>query len=256
MSGNMQGKAALVTGGSTGIGRATTLLFARNGAKVIVADINVEQGQETVDMVERSGGEATFIKTDVSKDADVQELIKKAVETYSRLDYAYNNAGILYRGPDASTIGCSEKDWDHLMSTNLKGVWLCMKDVTPQMIKQGARAIVNTSSIAGLVALPDSAAYNASKHGVTGITKAAAIENARKGVRINAVCPAFIKTAMVSKPTGRDDDPLKILLDNNMPLGRMGEPEEVAEAVVWLCSDAASFITGHALPVDGGWVAR
>jgi len=256
MTGNMQGKTALITGGSTGIGRSTAMAFARNGAKVVIADINAEQGQETVDIVKKSGGEAAFVKTDVSKDLEVQALIKKTVEIFGRLDYAHNNAGIMYRGSDANTTGCSEKDWDHLMSINLKGVWLCMKYEIPQMIKQGSGAIVNTSSIAGLVALPDSMAYNASKHGVTGLTKAAAIENARKGIRINAVCPAFIKTAMVSKPTGKEDDPLKILLDNNMPLGRMGEPEEVAEAVVWLCSDAASFITGHALPVDGGWVAR
>jgi NAD(P)-dependent dehydrogenase (short-subunit alcohol dehydrogenase family) len=237
MSGKLEGKTALITGGSTGIGRATAMLFARKGAKVVIADINTEQGQEAVDIIEKSGGEAIFVNTDVSKDLEVQALIKKTVETLGRLDYAHNNAGIMYRGPDANTTGCSEKDWDHLMSINLKGVWLCMKYEIPQMIKQGSGAIVNTSSIAGLVALPDSMAYNASKHGVTGLTKAAAIENARKGIRINAV-------------------PLKILLDNNMPLGRMGEPEEVAEAVVWLCSDAASFITGHALPVDGGWVAR
>ena len=155
MTGNVQGKIALVTGGSSGIGRATAIVFARNGAKVVVADINTGEGQETVDMVIKAGGEATFVKTDVSKDQDVQAMIKKAVETYGRLDYAHNNAGILYRGPEANTTGCSEKDWDHLMGINLKGVWLCMKYEIPQMIKQGSGAIVNTSSIAGLVALPD-----------------------------------------------------------------------------------------------------
>lgn len=249
------GKVALVTGASTGIGRASATIFARNGAKVVVADVNVAGAQETVDIINKFG-EAVFIKTDVSKAAEVEALVNKTVETFGRLDCAHNNAGILFQGPDANTTECTEEAWDRLTSINLKGVWLCMKYEIRQMLKQGAGgAIVNTSSIGGLVGLKDSIAYNASKHGVSGLTRSAALEYARNGIRINAVCPAFIKTPMLS-PHGEDFSRLDNLVNNDIPMGRMGEPEEVAEAAVWLCTDAASFITGHPLPVDGGWMAR
>jgi len=253
MENTFKGKVALVTGGSAGIGRATSTLFAKKGAKVVVADLDSDGGKKTVEIINNSGGDSTFVKTDVSKSTDVQSLVNKIVETYGRLDFGFNNAGILFRGPEASAAQCPEEEWDRVISINLRGVWLCLKYELQQMLKQGGGAIVNTSSIAGLVALPDSAAYNASKHGVAGITKAAAIENAKAGIRVNCVCPAFIQTAMIGSA---DTDHLKNIIETNLPMGRTGEPEEVAEAVVWLCSDSASFITGHALPVDGGWVAR
>jgi NAD(P)-dependent dehydrogenase (short-subunit alcohol dehydrogenase family) len=256
MVSTLKGKVALVTGASTGIGRSSASIFARNGAKVVVADVNIEGAQETVDIIKNFGGEAIFIKTDVSKAQEVAALINKTIEKFGRLDCAHNNAGILFHGPESNTANCTEEEWDRLTSINYKGVWLCMKYEIIQMLKQGSGgAIVNTSSIAGLVGLKDSIAYNAAKHGVMGLTRAAALEYARDGIRINAVCPAFIKTPMLS-PTGEDFGYLDDLVENNIPLGRLGEPDEVGEAAVWLCSDAASFITGHGLPVDGGWVAR
>ena len=257
MVGTLEGRVALVTGGSSGIGRASAIAFARNGAKVVVADINVEGGQETERIIKQAGGDAIFIKTDVSKAAEVASMIDKTIEKYGRLDCAHNNAGILIRGINAQTTKCTEEDWDRVISINLKGVWLCMKYEIPQMLKQGAGAIVNTSSIAGLVALENSVAYNASKHGVVGLTRAAALEYAKGGIRVNAVCPGFVSTPMLEQNT--DEAEAQALVERlkiEMPLGRKGTPEEVAEAVVWLCSDAASFITGHALAVDGGWVAK
>lgn len=256
MVGTLEGKVALVTGGSSGIGRASAIAFARNGAKVIVADINVEGGQATERIIKQAGGDAVFIKTDVSKAFEVAAMINKAIEKYGRLDCAHNNAGILIRGINAQTTECTEEDWDRVMSINLKGVWLCMKYEIPQMLKQGSGAIVNTSSIAGLVALENSVAYNASKHGVVGLTRAAALEYAKGGVRINAVCPGFISTPMLERQTESEAQALAERIKMNMPMARKGTPEEVAEAVVWLCSDAASFITGHTLAVDGGWVAK
>ncbi len=252
----LEGKVALVTGGSSGIGRATAIAFVRNGAKVVMADIDVEGGQETGRMIKQSGGDAIFIKTDVSKASEVIAMIDKTIATYGHLDCAYNNAGILYRGPSQQTSECTEEDWDRLMSINLKGLWLCMKYEIRQMLKQGSGAIVNTSSIAGIVALRDSVAYNASKHGVTGLTRAAALEYAKSGIRVNAVCPGFIKTPMTEPPSESAAKAFAERMDRDMPMGRMGTPEEVAEAVVWLCSDAASFITGHPLAVDGGWMAQ
>lgn len=256
MANRFQEKVALVTGGSSGIGRATSIAFAALGAKVTVADIDSKGGQYTVDTIKNRGGDAIFIKTDVSKESEVRALIDQVVLHYNRLDCAFNNAGILVRGPNAQTILCSEEDWDKVIDTNLKGVWLCMKYEIPQMVKQGSGAIVNTSSIAGLVAMENSLAYNASKHGVIGITRAAALEYAKNGVRINAVCPGFIRTPMLedSLTSKEEADALTERLKVTMPMGRRGTPDEIAEAVVWLCSDAASFITGHPLAVDGGWV--
>jgi NAD(P)-dependent dehydrogenase (short-subunit alcohol dehydrogenase family) len=251
------GKVALVTGAGSGIGRASAMAFARNGARVVVADISSESGQQTEKMIKKTGGDALYIKTDVSKSSDVAAMVNRAIEKYGRLDYAHNNAGILIRGPDADTVHHSEEDWDRVIDINLKGVWLCMKYEIPQMLKMGKGAIVNTSSIAGLVALAQSLAYNASKHGVIGLTRAAALEYAKEGIRVNAVCPGFINTPMLGNSVDVDEAEVKALaefLKRDMPLGRRGNPEEVAEAVVWLCSDAASFVTGHAMAVDGGWV--
>lgn len=249
----LEDKVALVTGGGSGIGRASALTFAREGAKVIVADVVVEGGEETMQMIREAGGEAIFVKADVSKAAEVEALINKAVETYGRLDCALNNAGI--EGIKAPTVDCTEENWDRTININLKGVWLCMRCEIHQMLKQGGGAIVNTSSTAGLVGVQGRPAYVASKHGVVGLTKAAALEYAKAGIRINAVCPGSIRTPMMERIIGGDpqEEALQIA---RQPVGRLGSPEEVAEAVVWLCSDAASFVTGHIMAVDGGWVAQ
>jgi NAD(P)-dependent dehydrogenase (short-subunit alcohol dehydrogenase family) len=249
----LEGKIALVTGGASGIGRATALAFAREGAKVIVSDIVVEGGEETVQMVKAAGREALFVKADVSKATEVETLIRKVVETYGRLDCAFNNAGI--EGVLVPTAECSEENWDRTLAINLKGVWLCMKYEIPQMLTQGGGAIVNTSSLAGLVGFATMPAYVASKHGVAGLTKAAALEYAKAGLRINAVCPGSILTPMTDRLIG-GDEALRAQILALEPMGRQGRPEEIAEAVVWLCSDAASFVTGHAMAVDGGWVAQ
>jgi NAD(P)-dependent dehydrogenase (short-subunit alcohol dehydrogenase family) len=245
-------KVALVTGGSSGIGRATALLFAREGAKVAVADVEMEGGQETVRQIKAGGGEALFVKADVSKAAEVEALINQTVASYGRLDYAHNNAGI--EGRLALTAEAREESWDRVLTINLKGVWLCMKYEIPQMLKQGGGAIVNTASGAGLVGIAGGGAYVASKHGVVGLTKTAALEYAKAGIRVNAVCPSVIQTPMVERIVSRLG-PRYTLVDAQ-PIGRMGRPEEIAAAVVWLCSDAASFVTGHAMAVDGGYVAQ
>jgi NAD(P)-dependent dehydrogenase (short-subunit alcohol dehydrogenase family) len=253
MAGRLEGKVALVTGGASGIGRATALALAREGAKVVIADVAVEDGEETVRMIEENGGEAIFVETDVSQPDQVEVLINEAVETYGRLDCAFNNAGI--EGEQAPTPDCTEENWDRVININLKGVWLGMKYEIPQMLKQGGGAIVNMSSVAGLVGFPNSPAYVASKHGILGLTKTAALEYATEGIRVNAVCPGVIRTAMVERATGGDPE-VEAQFATMEPVGRMGKPEEVAEAVVWLCSDAASFVTGHSMVVDGGLVAR
>lgn len=249
----LEGKVALVTGGGSGIGRATALIFAREGAQVVVADIVTEGGEETVRLVKAAGGDAVFVRTDVSKAAEVEALIKKVVVTYGQLDCAFNNAGI--EGMVAPTADCTEENWDRVLAINLKGVWLCMKYEIPQMLKQGGGAIVNTSSVGGLIgSAGGTPAYIASKHGVVGLTKAAALEYAKAGIRVNAVCPGATLTPMQERAFTSPQ--MAELVSAMQPMGRLGKPEEIAEAVVWLCSDAASFVTGCAMPVDGGWVAQ
>ena len=245
-------KVALVTGGSFGIGRATAVAFAKKGARVVIADWMEDREEVTLKQIKDSGGEALFVQCDVSKAADVKALVDKTIAVFGRLDYAFNNAGI--EGATAPTHECTEENWDKTIGINLKGVWLCMKNEIPQMIKQGSGAIVNCASIAGLSGFVGLPAYTVSKHGIIGLTKTAALENAKAGIRINAVCPGVIHTAMVDRVTGKDKEVEKAYIAME-PVGRMGTAEEVAEAVIWLCSDAASFVTGHAMPVDGGFTA-
>lgn len=253
MAGTLEGKVALVTGGGSGIGRASAMTFAREGARVVVADVAVEGGEETVRIIQDAGGEGIFVKADVSKAGEVEALINRAVETYSRLDCAQNNAGI--EQVPVRIHEYPEEVWDRLISINLKGVWLCMKYEIAQMLKQGGGAIVNTSSVAGLVGFRGISAYVASKHGVNGLTKSASLEYAQEGIRINAVCPGFIQTPLLERYVNNDPE-LEAQLVQLEPVGRIGTPEEVAEAVVWLSSDAASFVTGHTMTVDGGFVAQ
>jgi NAD(P)-dependent dehydrogenase (short-subunit alcohol dehydrogenase family) len=253
MESGFEGKVVLVTGGSYGIGRAAALAFSRRGAKVVVADIDVQKGEETVHRIKESGAEAIFVKTDVSQEEDVKAMVKKTVETYSKLDCAFNNAGI--HKVFVSAIDFVEKDWNEIIDVNLKSVWLCMKYEIPQMLRLGKGAIVNTSSAAGLIAAPSNPAYPASKHGVVGLTKSTAIEFARKGIRVNCVCPGPTRTGMHDSLVAVAPQMVE-MMNQKVPMGRMAEPEEVAAAAIWLCSDEASYVTGHALPVDGGLVAE
>ncbi|MBE0417819.1 MAG: SDR family oxidoreductase [Coriobacteriia bacterium] len=251
--GLVDGKVALVTGAGSGIGRGTAIAFAQEGAKVIVADIVVDGGEETVKMIKDAGGEAAFVKCDVSKATDVGATVKFAVDTYGRLDYAHNNAGI--EGPMSSTADYAEADFDKVIAINLKGVWLCMKYEIPQMLAGGGGAIVNTASIAGLVGFQGLPAYTASKWAVNGMTKAAALEYAQAGIRVNSVCPGVIQTAMVERLVEATPE-LEAGLVAGTPMGIMGQPDNIAQAVVWLCSDRASFVTGHNMAVDGGFVSQ
>ncbi len=248
------GKVALVTGGASGIGRATALAFAREGAKAVVSDVDVEGGNETVRMIKNSGGDATFVKADVSISDEVEALVHKTVETYGQLDCAFNNAGLEreFTNPDERY---TEDTFQSVIDTNLKSVWLCMKYEIPQMLEQGFGAIVNTSSIAGLVGVPRQPIYVASKHAVSGLTKSSAVEYADRGIRINAVCPGLIDTPLMDRIYASNPD-LKAEANGWQPIGRTGQPEEIAEAVIWLCSDKASFVVGHMMTVDGGLVAR
>ena len=237
MNRHLDGKVALVTGASSGIGRATAIVFAREGAKLVLDDIDVAGGEETVKLVKEAGGEAIFVRADVMNSTDVAALVSKAVESYGRLDCAFNNAGI--SGVTATTTECPEENWDHVIDVNLKGVWLCMKYEISQMLKQGGGAIVNISSIAGLIGVQGRPAYIASKHGVAGLTKAAALEYGKDKIRVNAVCPGVIRTAIMDR-LFTEMPQLEETRVAQHPIGRLGFPEEVAEAVVWLCSDAAS----------------
>lgn len=250
----LQGQVALVTGGGSGIGRATALAFSQEGIKVVVADISIQGGEQTVQMIKQDGGEAFFIRTDVSKADEVETLVRKSVETYGQLDYAFNNAGI--EGEQATTADYPVSEWKRLISINLTGVWLCMKYEIPQMLKKGGGAIVNMSSILGTVGFANACAYVTAKHGVIGLTKTAALEYATQGIRVNAVCPAFIETPMLERGGLLSDPEIRAQLVSLHPLQRLGEPEEVAGAILWLCSEEASFVTGHAMLIDGGYVAQ
>ncbi len=253
MSGILQGKVALITGGGSGIGRATALRMAQEGAKVMIADYVPEGAQRVIKAIKDAGGEASCVAADVSVGKQVDAAVNKTVETYGRLDYAFNNAGI--EGTIAETIEYPEDSFDRTIAINLKGVWLGMKYEIAQMLKNGGGAIVNTASTLGLVALEGASAYNAAKHGVVGLTKTAALEFAQKNIRVNCVCPGFIRTAMVERAMdkGAVAEEQMIAIE---PIGRLGKPEEIAEGVLWLFSDAASFVTGHSLTIDGGWTVR
>jgi NAD(P)-dependent dehydrogenase (short-subunit alcohol dehydrogenase family) len=255
MTENLDGKTALVTGAGSGIGRAASLAYATSGARVVVTDVNIEGGEETVQMIKESGGEAILVHADVSRPTDTEAMVNQAVKAFGSLDYAFNNAGIGGGRDRHLTADYLEEDWDRVMAINLKGVWLCMKAEIPQMLKQGKGAIVNTASIAGLVGLSGTVAYVAAKHGVAGLTKAAAMEYAKSGIRVNAVCPGYIETPLIEGVFDQVEG-YKETLESRHPLGRLGQPDEIASAVLWLSSDAASFVTGHNMTVDGGYVAQ
>ena len=251
MTNELHNKVALITGGTTGIGRDTAILFAKNGAKVVISGRRESEGNETISLVRAAGGDGLFVKSDVSKSADIQSLIQKTIEKFGRLDLAFNNAGV--EGQWKPIIEQSEDDWDSVIDINLKGVWLCLKYEIQQMLKQGSGAIVNMSSVAGLMGAAGAAVYVASKHGVIGLTRAAALECAAKGIRVNAVCPAVIETPMGERIFGAPE--MNKFALGLHPIGRFGKPTEVAEAVLWMCSDRASFMTGQSLVLDGGFLA-
>ena len=254
MTGEFHGKVAMITGAASGLGRAAAYAFAKRGAKTVVADVDVKGGEATVAGIKENGGQAIFVKTDVSQSADVQHVINITVETYGKLDYAYNNAGV-NRGIGVKTADFLEEDWDFVQSINLKGIWLCMKYEILQMLNQGTKCvIVNTASVSGLSPHPADPAYVSSKFGCVGLTKTAALEYAKTNIRINCVCPGPIYTGLFDKVNemipGAAEGAKAIV-----PMGRVGQPEEVAEAVIWLCSDAASFVTALAMSIDGGQAA-
>ncbi|MEM7553020.1 MAG: SDR family oxidoreductase [Cyanobacteria bacterium P01_A01_bin.84] len=245
-------KVVLVTGGGSGIGQATAVKFASEGASVVIGNRSEKAGQETVELITKAGGKASFYQTDVTKLENIQNLIKYTVETYGGLHVAFNNAGV--EDPQAMTPDQSEDTFDLLMNVNVKGVWFSMKCEIEYMLENGGGAIVNTSSIAGVIGFPGHAHYVASKHAVLGLTKTAALEYAKQGIRINAVCPGAIETRMLEDFTGGDSATRKYM-ESLHPIGRLGKPDEIADAVVWLCSDEASFVLGQGINVDGGFTA-
>jgi NAD(P)-dependent dehydrogenase (short-subunit alcohol dehydrogenase family) len=248
-NGNFTDKVAFVTGAANGIGRATALAFAREGAAVVIADISEQGNQETAHMIEELGGRAITVRCDVTRSEDVKAALDKAIEVFGHLDVAFNNAGS--EQAITATADLTEEEWDRIVSINLRSVFLCMKYEIRLMLKQGGGAIVNTSSGAGVKGFKGQAAYVAAKHGVVGLTKAAALDYAAQNIRINAVCPGIIDTPMMDRFSGGTKEGRQRVISQE-PIGRMGQPEEIANAVVWLCSDAASFAIGHALVIDGG----
>lgn len=252
MSESLTAPVALVTGGSSGIGKATAIAFANAGAKTIIAARRIKESEEVVETIREAGREAIFVQTDVSKHDDVRRLMEKVIETYGRLDWACNSAAI--EGGNASIVAYPEELWDQVIDINLKGVWLCMKYEITEMIKVGGGAIVNISSISGFAGSPGFAPYVASKHGVIGLTKSAAREYGTSGIRINAICPGSVNTPMIERVDGGPLTPDSWRI-NRPPLKRIGNPEEIANTVLWLCSNAASYVTGASLVVDGGLIA-
>jgi NAD(P)-dependent dehydrogenase (short-subunit alcohol dehydrogenase family) len=250
--GSFAGKVAFVTGAANGIGRAAALAFAREGAGVVVADVSEQGKQETARMVEEAGGRALAVRCDVSRAEDVKAALDKAVEAFGRLDCAFNNAGV--EQPITATADLTEEEWDRIVSINLRGVFLCMKHEIPLMLRQGGGAIVNTSSGAGVKGFAGQAAYCAAKYGIVGLSKAAALDYAKANIRINAVCPGIIETPMMDRFSGGTPEGRARVIAQE-PIGRMGKPEEIAAAVIWLCSDAAAFVVGHAMVIDGGQTA-
>jgi NAD(P)-dependent dehydrogenase (short-subunit alcohol dehydrogenase family) len=247
-----EGKVALVTGGTSGIGRVTSILFAQKGARVVVAGRREIEGKETIDLIRRAGGEGIFVRADVSRASEVKALVEKTVAAYGGLDYAFNNAGI--EGHWVPIVEQTEDEWDQTIDINLKGTWLCLKYEIRRMLQQGrGGVIVNNASISGFIGSYGSATYAASKHGVLGLTKAAALEVARNGIRVNAVCPAAVETPMADRLFGAPEVRKKVL--GFYPIARFGKPIEVAEAVLWMCSGAAGFMTGQSLVLDGGFLA-
>ena len=249
VNGSFKGKVAFVTGAGSGIGRATALAFARAGASVTVADISEEGSRETARLIEEQGGRAVAVKCDVTRAEDVKAALDKTIEAFGRLDFAFNNAGVEQR--NAGVAEFEEEEWDRIINVNLRGVFLCMKYEIPLMLKQGGGAIVNTSSGAGVIGIKGGGAYAASKHGVIGLTRSAALDYAAQNVRVNAVAPGYIATPMMDRFTGGAAEGWEQITSEE-PIGRVGRPEEIADAVIWLCSDASSFVVGHALVVDGG----
>ena len=253
MIGKLQDKVIIVTGGGSGIGRVSALYFNSEGAKVVIADLDENGAEETVEIIKEAGGRATYLKVDVSNSNDVEELVKRCVKENGRLDCAFNNAGI--EGLTAPTADCTEDNWNRTIDINLKGVWLCMKYQILEMLKRGGGSIVNTSSVAGLVGVENRPAYVASKHGIAGLTKAAAIEYSNRNIRVNAICPGVTLTPLIERLISENPEFEAVRIARH-PIGRLGAPEDIAKAAAWLLSDDASFVTGHIMAVDGGYTSK